>query len=263
MKLSILLYCADKINESVRCIKSVLRQQNANIDLQLIFDNEKVKAKILDAVKPFSPRYTIKGDRTNKAAFEELLGNVDSDFFMMAFYNQVFTVGFYNELERSIEDYDGAVVNFSYRRNETFYKTYNKVSYSDYFNNTPRCYNIIFKTKVFKENPVYFRLGAPEQAFLAASYFSFAKKVLFLDTVFYYKDSKPLNDADDCDLTYNDIWWLIKIATKLKKSGNMDCAASFAGLYLNRFFLLRSNAKGIIPKLRYFYYSKKLGNILF
>ena len=59
MKLSILLYCADKINESVRCIKSVLRQQNANIELQLIFDNEKVKAKILDAVKPLEEKYGV------------------------------------------------------------------------------------------------------------------------------------------------------------------------------------------------------------
>lgn len=262
MKLSILLYCADKINESVRCIKSALRQQNANIELQLIFDNEKVKAKILDAVKPFSPRYTIKGDRTNKAAFDELLQKTDSDFFMMAFYNQVFSVGFYDELEKSIEGYDGAVVNFSYRRNETFYKVYDQVSYSSYFTNTPRCYNIIFKTKIFKENPIFFKLGSHEQAFLAASYFSFAKNILFLNTVFYYKDSKPLNDAAQAELTYNDIWWIVKIASNLKKSGNMDCAASFASIYLNRFFAARNNAKGI-AKLRYFYYSKKLSNILF
>ncbi len=263
MKLSILLYCEDKINESVRCIKSVLRQQNSNIDIQLIFDNEDAKVQILKAVEPFNPRYTIKGDRTNKACFAELLEKTDSDFFMMAFYNQVFTVGFYDELESSIVDYDGAVVNFSYRKNETFYKVYDQVSYSSYFSTAPHCYNVIFKTKLFKANPIYFRLGSKEQPFLVASYFSCAKNILFLNNVFYYKDSKPLGDGLESDLTYNDVWWLVKIASQLKKSGNMDCAASFAGLYLNRFFAAKSNAKGIIPKLRYFYYSKKLGNILF
>lgn len=263
MKLSIFLYCSDKIEQSIRCINSILRQKNANIDLQLIFDTEDAKNQVLKSVEPFKPNFIFKGDRTNKAAYSELIEKSDSDYFMFALYNQVFAMGCFDDIENSLKGYDGAIVNFSYRTGDMFYVMYEQISYSDYFSIAPFCYNVIFKTKIFKANPIYFSLAHEQQPFFVASYFSFVKKILFLDTVFYYRDSKPLNDVFIADITYDDVWWIEKISTKLKKIGNVDCAASFLSLYLRRIRLAKSRAKGLWQKLKFWHFSKKFAKILF
>ena len=263
MKLSIFLYCSDKIEQSVRCINSILRQKNANIDLQLIFDTEDAKNQVLKSVEPFKPNFIFKGDRTNKAAYSELIEKSDSDYFMFALYNQVFTTDCFNGIESLLAGYDGAILNFSHYKRGKFNKTFNEVSYDTYFATAPYCHNVIFNTKIFRENPIFFSLSGEQQPFLTASYFSFAKNILFLDTVFYYKDFRVSDAAFINDLTYNDVWWIVKIASRLKKAGKTDCVTAFIGLYLNRMLIAKHNTKNPIQKLKIWYHLKELSFILF
>lgn len=263
MKLSIFLYCANEFERSVRCINSVIRQKNPNIDMELIFDSEDTKNQVLEAISPYSPKCIIKGERTNKDAFSELIETSDCDYFMMAYFNQAFAMGCFDDIENTLSGYDGAIVNYSYRKVELFYKMYDNMSYASFFSTAPCFYNVIFKTDVFKSNPVYFSLAHEEQPLFVASYFSYAKEILFLDTVFYYRDFKPSTNVFMADITYQDVWWIEKISSKLNKIGKKDCAVSFLGLYLDRIPVAKSQAHGIWQKLKFRYFSKKFAKTLF
>lgn len=262
MKLGVFLYCGNDYNQSIRCINSILRQKNTNIDLQLIFDDEETKAQVLKTIAPFSPYCIFRGERTIKASFLELIQGSSTDYFILAIYNQVFSMGCFDLIKDSLGDFDGAVVNYACFKNDKPNKVYNTLSYSTFFSIAPYCYNIIFKTKLFKESPLYFNLSYEVQPFFAASYFAGAKNILFVDDVFYYKDSPQAKRAFVNEIDLDEMSRIARLARRLKKAGKYDCAAKFVALYLDRIIELKQKPLSAKQKLRYFYYTLKIGSAL-
>lgn len=266
MRLALLIYCCGAEQNVMRCIDSIVQQHNSNVTVVTIFESEQLCSAVLNNYgDDWWFRYRLKGKKTVRAHFNEIIKDLQAEYFMVAKSDQTFARGCFDSLLPDLFKKDGAIVNYSTRAKDrpAFSKVFaGGINIGNFFSTSPYMWNMIYKTELFRKYDCYITdLNPCFQTLTAAKYLSYVTNILYSSGVMFYRDSA----VNKTPFTYMQMLdngkEIISLMKRMKKAKLLEGVFALKRLYALEFTECRYRVSGIKNKLRFYSLGKKMMKI--